>query len=68
MDGMIADILEFSRLARVELPAERVVLRTAVEEGVANLTNALEKRMPSLRSRSIPSWPYWATTRPSFKS
>jgi len=44
MDGMIADILEFSRLARVELPAERVVLRTAVEEGVANLKNAIEEK------------------------
>ncbi|MDB6103902.1 MAG: cph1 [Gammaproteobacteria bacterium] len=44
MDGMIGDILEFSRLARVELPSERVALRTAVEEGVSHLKNAIEEK------------------------
>jgi signal transduction histidine kinase len=44
MDGMIGDILEFSRLARVELPSERVALRTAVEEGISHLKNAIEEK------------------------
>jgi signal transduction histidine kinase len=48
MDGMIADILEFSRLARVDLPAERVLLRAAVDEGVAHLRNILEEKNAQL--------------------
>jgi signal transduction histidine kinase len=42
MDGMIADILEFSRLARVELSAKQVVLRAAVDETVMHLKNLLD--------------------------
>jgi signal transduction histidine kinase len=49
MDGMIADILEFSRLARVDLPAERVELRAAVEEGVAHLKNIFEDKGAKLK-------------------
>jgi signal transduction histidine kinase len=44
MDGMIGDILEFSRLARVDLPAERVALRAAVEEGASLLKSAFEEK------------------------
>lgn len=44
MDVMIGDILEFSRLARVDLPADRVALRAAVEEGASLLKSTFEER------------------------
>ena len=44
MDAMIADVLEFSRLARVELPSETVPLRAAVEESLALLNTIVEAK------------------------
>ena len=44
MDAMIADVLEFSRLARVELPNEAVPLRAATEESLALLNTVVETK------------------------
>lgn len=48
MDGMIADVLEFSRLARTELPTRRLEVRPAVDEALAFLNNAIEARSAKL--------------------
>jgi len=48
MDGMIADILEFSRLARVELATKEIVLNAAVDEAVMHLKNLLEETKAQL--------------------
>jgi signal transduction histidine kinase len=55
MDGMIGDILEFSRLARVELPAKRVALRAAVEEGASLLKSLFEEKAAKLELAVDPS-------------
>lgn len=44
MDAMIADILEFSRLSRAELPAERLVLRAALDDSLAQLDSTIEEK------------------------
>ncbi|HEX4268239.1 MAG TPA: ATP-binding protein [Steroidobacteraceae bacterium] len=48
MDGMIADVLEFSRLARTELPTRRLEVRPAVDEALALLNQAIEARSAKL--------------------
>lgn len=51
MDAMIADILEFSRLSRVEVPAERVLLRAALEEALAHLQSTILEMRAQLEIR-----------------
>jgi signal transduction histidine kinase len=48
MDGMIADVLEFSRLARTDLPMEKLAVRVAVEEALALLKSTVEARKAKL--------------------
>jgi signal transduction histidine kinase len=48
MDGLIADVLEFSRLARTELPTRKVEVRAAVEEAIGLLKSAIEARTATL--------------------
>lgn len=48
MDGMIADVLEFSRLARAELPTRRLDMRAAVEEALALLKSTIEAKTAKL--------------------
>ncbi|MGA8094079.1 MAG: ATP-binding protein [Steroidobacteraceae bacterium] len=48
MDGMIADVLEFSRLARTELPTRRLEVRPAVDEALALLNSAIEAKSAKL--------------------
>jgi signal transduction histidine kinase len=48
MDAMIADVLEFSRLARTELPTRRLAVRQAVDEAVALLHGAIEAKTAKL--------------------
>ncbi len=48
MDAMIADVLEFSRLARTELPTRRLVVRPAVDEALALLHSAIEAKTAKL--------------------
>jgi signal transduction histidine kinase len=42
MDGMIADVLEFSRLATAGLPTRRVEVRAAVEEALGLLKSTMD--------------------------
>lgn len=51
MDSMIADVLEYSRLSRVELPAERIVLRSAVDDSLGQLHSVIEERAAQLDIR-----------------
>jgi signal transduction histidine kinase len=44
MDAMIAEVLEFSRLARVALPTHRLEVRTAVEEAIAMLKSTIDAK------------------------
>jgi signal transduction histidine kinase len=48
MDGMIADVLEFSRLARVELPTRKVEVRLAVDEALAMLKSTIDAKAAKL--------------------
>lgn len=48
MDGMIADVLEFSRLARSDLPTERLEARAAIDEALALLKSAIDARAARL--------------------
>jgi signal transduction histidine kinase len=48
MDGMIADVLEFSRLARVDLPTRKLGIHAAVEEALALLKNTIDARTAKL--------------------
>ena len=48
MDAMIADVLEFSRLSRVELPAERVMLRAALDDSLSQLDGAIAEKQAQL--------------------
>jgi len=48
MDVMIADVLEFSRLARTELPTRRLTVRQAVDEAVTLLHGAIEAKTAKL--------------------
>jgi len=48
MDGMIADILEFSRLARTELPTRKLEVRGAVDEALGLLKSMIEARAAKL--------------------
>jgi signal transduction histidine kinase len=48
MDGMIADVLEFSRLARVEVPAERVKLRDVTEDALGLVRSLIEEKKVKL--------------------
>lgn len=48
MDGMIADVLEFSRLARVELPTRRLAVRAAVDEALAMLKSTIDAKAAKL--------------------
>jgi signal transduction histidine kinase len=48
MDAMIADVLEFSRLARTELPTRRLAIRPAVDEALALLNSAIEAKTAKL--------------------
>lgn len=48
MDAMIADVLEFSRLARSELPTRRLEIQPAVDEALALLNSAIEARSAKL--------------------
>lgn len=42
MDAMIADVLEFSRLARADLPMGKLELRAALDEAVSLLKSTIE--------------------------
>jgi signal transduction histidine kinase len=44
MDAMIADVLEFSRLSRVEVPAAPFKLATAVEESLSLVRSTIEEK------------------------
>ncbi|HUA25708.1 MAG TPA: ATP-binding protein [Steroidobacteraceae bacterium] len=48
MDTMIADVLEFSRIARTGLPTSRLELGPAVDEAVALLKSTIEARAAKL--------------------
>jgi signal transduction histidine kinase len=48
MDGMIADVLEFSRLARTELPTRRLEVRPAVDEALGLLNSTIEAKAAKL--------------------
>ena len=48
MDAMIADVLEFSRLARTELPTRRLEVRPAVDEALALLNSMIEAKTAKL--------------------
>lgn len=48
MDAMIADVLEFSRLARTELPTRRLEVRPAVDEARALLKNTIDAKAAKL--------------------
>jgi signal transduction histidine kinase len=48
MDGMIADVLEFSRLARTELPTRKLEVRPAVDEALALLKGTIEAKAAKL--------------------
>ena len=48
MDGMIADVLEFSRLARTDLPTRKLDVLTAVEEALALLNSTIEAKAARL--------------------
>ena len=48
MDGMIADVLEFSRLARAGLPTRSLEVRAAVEEALGLLKSTIEARAATL--------------------
>jgi signal transduction histidine kinase len=48
MDAMIADVLEFSRLARTELPTRRLEVRPAVDEALGLLNSAIEAKAAKL--------------------
>jgi signal transduction histidine kinase len=48
MDGMIADVLEFSRLARTELPTRKLEVRVAVDEALALLKSTIEAKSAKL--------------------
>jgi PAS domain S-box-containing protein len=48
MDAMIADVLEFSRLARTELPTSRLDVRPAVDEALALLNSTIEAKTAKL--------------------
>jgi PAS domain S-box-containing protein len=48
MDTMIADVLEFSRIARTGLPTCRLDLRPAVDEAVALLNSTIEAKAAKL--------------------
>ncbi len=51
MDAMIADVLEFSRLSRVELPAERLMLRAALDDSLAQLDSVIAEKHAQLDIR-----------------
>lgn len=44
MDAMIADVLELSRLSRIELPAQPVDLRGVIEEALALLEETINRK------------------------
>lgn len=44
MDGMIADVLEFSRLARTDLPTEKLEARAAVDEALGLLQSSVDAK------------------------
>jgi signal transduction histidine kinase len=48
MDGMIADVLEFSRVARTELPTRKLAVRPAVADALALLKSAIEAKTAQL--------------------
>jgi len=48
MDAMIADVLEFSRLARVELPSRKLGVRAAVDEALALLKGTIDAKAAEL--------------------
>ena len=48
MDGMIADVLEFSRLARTDLPTQRLELWPALDEALALLNSTIESKTAKL--------------------
>ena len=48
MDAMIADVLEFSRLARVELPTRKVEVRAALDEALAMLESIIDAKTAKL--------------------
>jgi signal transduction histidine kinase len=60
MDAMIGDILEFSRLARVELPSEAVNVREAVEESLALLKTPVEAKAAKIELKVGSDIAVWA--------
>ncbi len=60
MDALIGDVLEFSRIARVELPREPVKLRETVEEACALLKNVVDEKAARVSIEIAPDWLVWA--------
>lgn len=56
MDVLIGDVLEFSRIARVELPREPVNLRATVEEACALLKNVADEKGATVSTEIAPDW------------
>lgn len=48
MDAMIADVLEFSRLARIELPTRKLEVRLVIDEAVALVKNTIDAKAAKL--------------------
>ncbi|MGH8179482.1 MAG: sensor histidine kinase [Steroidobacteraceae bacterium] len=48
MDGMIADVLEFSRLASTDLPTRKLDVQAAVEEALGLLKSTIEAKAAKL--------------------
>ena len=48
MDGMIADVLEFSRLARSELPTRKLEVRPVLDEAMALLKGTIDAKAAEL--------------------
>jgi signal transduction histidine kinase len=48
MDGMIADVLEFSRLARTELPSLKLAVRPVIDEALALVKGTIDVKKAKL--------------------
>jgi signal transduction histidine kinase len=59
MDRLVADVLELSRLARVELPSRAVDLRGAVEEALVVLQSVVESRAAVIEVEIAPALVAW---------
>lgn len=55
MDGMVADVLEFSRLASIDLPTRKLEVRTAVDEALALLKSTIDAKSAKLEISVSPA-------------